>query len=513
LAVNKIQEKINLDSVPGNQIAFTTFMTSLEESFNYINKTDHKFKHIYQYHPKVTSQNLEAQNIIHHEAHLFATLVGLNASEDHLILIADGCGSNIAEYNQFKTFGMQSHISENFFESISIYRFYQGKIEIINKIFAPLFMVKKYQGLYSPASYFTACSQLVFGDWEYAGKVMGLAAYNKSERLSHDELFHALSTYQHNEKVDKITFDNYPKEKFDRFALFCDSTQVYFEDYFQNLLEDLKRQFPSTNNLVLTGGCALNCIYNEKLRRQNLFENISVPAWPNDEGVALGAAVGAYFNIHHKLPLINNPQNPFAGEKVDNREATIRKEFVDFKIEPLDLNQIVKLIEEQEVIAWFQGASECGPRALGHRSILCSPYISNIKKYLNDNIKFREAFRPYGCSCLEEQQAEYFEMAHGLFSPYMSFAPIVKLEYREKLKEVLHPDNSIRIQTVTRDFGDFYDLLKLLQIKTGHSIVIHTSLNINKQPILETIKDAYQFFQNNKIQYMVVDQFLISKSN
>lgn len=506
-----MQNNFDLANIPVSNIAFTTFMTSLQESWEFIQKNKSKFSKVVPI-PKELFPKAENPNITHHESHLFSTLVTLDPTKDHLILIADGCGSNGEEYKKNALFPKEIEVPEKFYESISVYSYIQGQIKVVDKIFSPLYMAKAHEEKYSPASYFTGCAMVVFNNWSYAGKVMGLAGNHQGEIFNRAQLFDALINATVNEKTSKEEFDNLDEDKLQYFQKLCASTQAYFEDYFEKYIRKLKEQFPMIENLTFTGGCALNCIFNEKLRNKNIFKNIFVPAWPNDEGVSIGAAIAAFYIKKHKLPYIQNSLNPFLGMKIHYSEDQIKDVFKDYLIEEYTHQKCVELLKEHQVIAWFQGNSECGPRALGHRTILCLPYIKNLKDYLNDNIKFRENFRPYGCSCLIEDQDLYFENAEGLYSPYMSFAPIVKKDKRNELNEIMHIDKTIRIQSVDQSFDKFYDLLCALKQETKNSLVVHTSLNVNKQPILEDINDALKFFKESKITTLCFNEFIIKKS-
>lgn len=511
LSVKKLEETHSgiLKNISQKKISFTTFMTSMEKTWEFINKANNKFAKAIGI-PKELEVNNQHPNIIHHEAHLFSTLITLDPKQDHLILIADGCGSNKNEFETNALFPFKIDADKDFYESISVYSYINGKIEVVSKFFAPLYMSQHLKGKYSPASFFTACSMVVFADWSYAGKVMGLAGYHEGEIFNKYELFDKLLSLEKETNTGKEHFDNLDPKKRLLYEKLCASTQVYFEKYFTEIINDLKQNFPNIDSLAFTGGCALNCIFNEKLRKKKVFKNIHVPAWPNDEGVSIGAAVANFYIQNKKLPTINKRLNPFLGIKPIN-QPDVQEVFKEFKIQKYSHDIFLKHYRDEEVIAWFQSNSECGPRALGHRTIICSPYIKGIKQYLNDHIKFREEFRPYGCSVLTEQMSYYFENTEELYSPYMSFAPIVKEEHRESLKEIMHIDNSIRIQTVDESFDKFYELLVYLKREDKHSLVIHTSLNINKQPILESINDAYLFFTSSEIKVLCLNDFIITK--
>jgi carbamoyltransferase len=171
-----------------------------------------------------------------------------------------------------------------------------------------------------------------------------------------------------------------------------------------------------------------------------------------------------------------------------------------------------KLLKQGNVVAWFQGRSEPGPRALGNRSILALPSINGMKSHLNNKIKFRESFRPYGCSLLQEDVSKYFNVDTTFHSPFMGFALPVLSKWHDVFQEVMHIDGTTRLQTVTRGQNErYYDLLKHLKEESGHGVVLNTSLNIMGCPILETAQDAFIFFKNSEIEYLVIGNYLIKK--
>jgi carbamoyltransferase len=164
------------------------------------------------------------------------------------------------------------------------------------------------------------------------------------------------------------------------------------------------------------------------------------------------------------------------------------------------------------VVAWFQGRSESGPRALGNRSILANPMVAGLKDRLNAEIKFREDFRPYGCSVLQECAHEYFEVEKGFNNPYMSFAVKTRENQRRRLSQVTHIDGSSRMQTVGKAQNPlFYELIKAFGEKTGLNCLLNTSLNIMGEPIVETAEDARKFLLATPVDGMAIGRFYIQK--
>ena len=171
---------------------------------------------------------------------------------------------------------------------------------------------------------------------------------------------------------------------------------------------------------------------------------------------------------------------------------------------------VAQLLADNKIIAMFQGASESGPRALGNRSIICDPSISDMKDILNAKVKFREWFRPFAPVCREEDRNVYFKNAYP--SEYMSFAPEVKEEYRKVLPAITHADGTARLQTVNSSQHKlFYDILTELRKRNHISVIMNTSFNIRGNPILTTYEDAFYVLENTEMDFIVTEKYLFIK--
>lgn len=309
-------------------------------------------------------------------------------------------------------------------------------------------------------------------------------------------------------------FDNQPRESFEHSANISASVQAYFEKTFLKLCTELKGKHPGFDNLILVGGCALNCLTNSRLVKEKYFKNVFIPPFPNDEGISMGAALC----LAHRQGKIQFRTLPF--EKMHaymgrnkSGEVTldqIKEAFPDYKIRPWqDSSQI---LADGEVVAIFQGPSEVGPRALGNRTLMVRPDRKEVKKYLNENIKFREEFRPYGATVLQEDVHVYFDVDKGFIAPFMTFAPLIRKEKESYLTGVTHKDMTSRIQTISREQNQrYYDIIKGFKSITGESVILNTSLNIMGQPILEDLSDAKSFMKDSKVRYMVINDYLLEK--
>jgi carbamoyltransferase len=310
-----------------------------------------------------------------------------------------------------------------------------------------------------------------------------------------------------------------PKSEFELYANLSNCIQNDYESELDGLLISLKKEFPAISNLSISGGCALNCLANGKMIQKKIFDNIYIPAYPSDMGISLGAILASAYQDGEvefsSTPIQNNSANLGSVENTpENNTGLIEKLFSEYHVEYVEEIHISasKLLKQGNVVAWFQGRSEPGPRALGNRSILALPYINGMKSHLNNKIKFRESFRPYGCSLLQEDVSKYFNVDTTFHSPFMGFALPVLSKWHDVFQEVMHIDGTTRLQTVTRGQNErYYDLLKHLKEESGHGVVLNTSLNIMGCPILETAQDAFIFFKNSEIEYLVIGNYLIKK--
>ncbi|KKL10380.1 hypothetical protein LCGC14_2556410, partial [marine sediment metagenome] len=177
----------------------------------------------------------------------------------------------------------------------------------------------------------------------------------------------------------------------------------------------------------------------------------------------------------------------------------------------IDNSGIIEIINSGKIVGLMYGNSECGPRALGNRSIICDPSISNMKDILNNKVKHREWFRPFAPVVQLEKASKYFEF-NSYSSPYMSFASKIKKEYIGKFPAINHVDNTARLQTVTKkQHFLFYDLLTEYRKKFNKDILLNTSFNIKSKPILTRISDAIEILNTTKIDYVVIEDYIFQK--
>ena len=307
-------------------------------------------------------------------------------------------------------------------------------------------------------------------------------------------------------------------------------------------LAETAKKLTGADYLVMAGGVALNCVANGKLIRRGTFKDIWIQPAAGDAGGALGAALAAWHIWQGNERLVPNPQmDNMAGSylgpefgadeilRVARRHQAPYQRFPDFA----DLaRDVAALLAKGQVVGWFQGRMEWGPRALGNRSILGDPRHPEMQKRLNLKIKYREGFRPFAPSVLHEETANYFELDRP--SPYMLLvAPVNEARrnplppgyddldlferlyhLRSDVPAITHVDYSARIQTVHRETNErYWRLIRAFKELTGCGLIVNTSFNVRGEPIVCTPEDAYQCFMRTEMDYLVLGDYLFSKAD
>jgi carbamoyltransferase len=296
------------------------------------------------------------------------------------------------------------------------------------------------------------------------------------------------------------------------------------------------KQITSCKNLTLAGGVALNCVANGKLLEAGIFDNIWIQPAAGDAGGSLGAALAAWHILLGKPRVPETPdsmQGAYLGPEFSDKEilkVTIRYNASFNKVNemPALAAQVAKFIETGNVVGWFQGRMEFGPRALGNRSILGDARNPEMQKRMNLKIKFREGFRPFAPFVPEEDATDYFNLKTA--SPYMLLVAKVKDEIcnfqasantslmdrlyqvRSELPAITHIDYSARIQTVSRTTNlPFWTLLQEFKKLTGCSVLVNTSFNVRGEPIVCTPDEAYRCFIRTEMDYLVMGNYIFDK--
>ncbi len=268
------------------------------------------------------------------------------------------------------------------------------------------------------------------------------------------------------------------------------------------------------DNLCLAGGVGLNCVANWRILKESGFKEMFIQPAAGDSGGALGTAFYIYNSV------LNNPRrftmnHALWGPSFDDARIKAALDRAEAVYESVDdeeelLKRTAALIADGQVVGWFQGRLEFGPRALGARSLLADPRDPRMKDIINAKVKFREAFRPFAPAVLKERAHEYFDMPAGMDAPFMLLVPEVHKDKRAVLPAVTHQDGTGRVQTVTEEHnGRYYRLIREFGRLTGVPVVINTSFNVRGEPIVCTPEDAYDTFVHTGIDALVMGNIIV----
>ncbi len=301
------------------------------------------------------------------------------------------------------------------------------------------------------------------------------------------------------------------------------------------------RRLTGAQNLVMAGGVALNCVANGKLLRKGFFNDIWIQPAAGDAGGAVGAAYAAWHIGQQQNRRLNDARDAMQGAYLGPSfgRRTIQRVINKFDAPAQaygDFSQLCEAVTDRltqgHVIGWYQGRMEYGPRALGNRSILGDPRQPEMQKKINLHIKYREGFRPFAPSVLEEEIPAFFELDRP--SPYMLLVAPVAPDRRQALPvnynelplydrlycqrsdvpAITHVDFSARIQSVHRDTNPrYWQLINTFKARTGFGLLINTSFNVRGEPIVCTPADAYLCFMRTEMDYLVMGDFLFDKQD
>lgn len=484
----------------------------------------------YQIEKSLNSCGVKANNVYfpeHHESHGASTFYP-SPFEEAAILTMDGVG-------EWAT------------STIGVGR--GNSIEILKELRFPHSLGL----LYSAFTYFTGFR---VNSGEY--KLMGLAPYGKptyakliydhlldirddgSFRLNMDYFGYLEGLRMTGPKFDGL-FDGPPRKPesaiTQREMDIAASIQVVTEDIVLRMAS-YARKITGMKNLCLSGGVALNCVANGKLLRENVFDDIYVQPASGDAGGALGAALLVWHqvngNTRHADGEKDSMQGAYLGPQFSDDEIGAYLDahgYTARKLESADWSgEIARLIASEKVVGLFQGRMEFGPRALGNRSIIGDARSTTMQSVMNLKIKYRESFRPFAPSCLEEHVSDYFDIDRP--SPYMLMVADVRNDrlvaheaqnfefgdminqVRSDIPAITHVDNSARIQTVSKETNKpYHDIIKAFHDITGYGVIINTSFNVRGEPIVCTPEDAYRCFMRTEMDYLVLGSYLLEKED
>jgi carbamoyltransferase len=474
-----------------------------------------------QFFSKYKFVNREILKFIpHHLAHAYSTFFS-SGFDEAAVLVADASGSILNTKNKLSDWytmsreGLQT--DEDWTEGISLYHFTRKEYKEVYKkwIKYPVPMNTNEETsvgtLYSEGSL-----QIIYEPNEHswpAGKLMGLASYADKKIVSEAEEFVK-------DLGDDIYIPNntiYPKVTWrsDFFSKACVAGIYQREQERASLiLAKIAKNLTDSENVCVAGGSFLNCNSNEVILKSGLYKNCFFIPPADDSGIPLGCAWYAY----QQLTEIENTEmiSPYFGKEYTKNDiiTAINKHpdviFEEFESFDELIEQVSYWLTQNRVIGWFQGGSEIGPRALGNRSILASPIQAWMTGHINADIKKREWYRPFAPAVLFEHQSEVFES--DVYSPYMLVTTSVNELWRQKIPAVTHIDYSARHQSVTEKSNlKFYQLISKFYEKTEIPVLLNTSFNGPKEPIVETPENAISTFKEINLDFLVINNFLIRK--
>lgn len=370
---------------------------------------------------------------------------------------------------------------------------------------------------------FVTGSVLPYGPEKGYGKVMGLAPYGHNEQeqvldfhVKDEGMSSDYSGFYSRYPISRLATTGIPK---------CTDRQDVMKHPFPKaayeVQEECERQLirmaryihdkTGAKNLCISGGVGLNGRANYRILRETPIQKLWIQPGCSDTGISFGLALWAYYQIldlHRDQKCRVFMPHAYTGSPYPDQE--IQKTLAHYGIDfcPTSAPEIAKLLADKKIVALFEGGSEFGPRALGHRSILADPRDPDMKDRLNRSVKFREGYRPYAPVVLLEDVSEYFDL--DCESPFMLLVADVRKNKYDVIPSVTHVDGTARVQTVTKkDNGVYYDIIKEFKERTGVPVLLNTSFNINREPIVETPIDALICAFGTSVDYLVFQGVLV----
>jgi carbamoyltransferase len=325
--------------------------------------------------------------------------------------------------------------------------------------------------------------------------------------------------YDHTKYSDifKIHHSMNTKTPQPEFAHVAAALQKVTEEIFLGLSRYIK-EISGEEYLCMTGGVALNSVGNGKILKSGLFKDVCIHPAAHDGGTGLGAALYVYYNNVKNHVTRDETwwvmEHPYYGSvyKEDDIVQAITASGFPLRKHENSIKFAAEKLAEGNIIGWYQGKMEVGPRALGNRSILGDPRQPDMKDNINKRVKFRESWRPFAPSVLLEDCVTYFDVDHE--SPYMLFVYNTREEYIDKLQAITHVDGTARVQTVERDKNPrYYELISEFKKITGVGMVLNTSLNVKGEPIICTPNEAIDCFLTGGMDYMILEDYIVDKND
>ncbi|MCG8329459.1 MAG: hypothetical protein MI974_17325 [Chitinophagales bacterium] len=503
-SINYLLHNEGISSSDLDKVIIASFAKPIENNENYVQPIKDDLKKLLG----VKENDIEFVNS-HHETHaLYA--VAQSGFEECLVCVVDNLGSNLSMQSQDVY-----NLKINSFEQTSLYQFSNNELTLLNRMhdtpqavgFGRLFsIVTRYIG---------------FSSYHNAGKTMGMSSYCKLG-----------DSYAIADKAKKMTYCFFADDGLKDLSEYFDNTipppiEISFNDkarlakwvqnyYQESITKFIEKHVADTNieNICIVGGVALNSVANTHIQRA-LDLNVFIPSSPGDSGISIGAGVHYLLNKTNTMPIVT--KSPYLGKRYSATEIEKAllpfEDILNWELYEHDLaKDAAEKLKKEEVIFWFQGRSEFGPRALGNRSILASPKNNWMKDIVNHLVKNREWFRPFAPSILIEKTADFFKTDQP--SPYMmKIAEVKEVAYRT-FPACIHVDGTSRYHTVSEAMNQkFHHLINTFYEMTNIPVVLNTSFNLAGMPIVEKPEDAIQcFLKSPYINYLYIDNFIVTKA-
>lgn len=483
--------------------------------------------------PRLFPENYEVPvvTISHHLAHAYSA-VGTCPFHTCDVFILDGAGSPYAHCDDLAGAIIPADVNSLpglYCEKDSYYHFDGQQLHSIYKDFSLLQLFGHAWPVHLPTNrhsiggLYSMVSEYCFGNLDDAGKLMGLAPYGRDGQFQ-EELFRLEdgrlwvnegAFAQFNRPMHPL--NRTLKDHFQYFADIARWTQQELERAVLYIIQS-RQSLRRSANLAYAGGVALNAVANARIKKEMGLDGLYMEPAAGDNGLAPGCAYYGWLALMKKERVLHSGNaffgRPYRGTEVEQAIAEFKAMHPGQELSVTYPDNIYEaaatLLAAGKTIGWFQGGSEYGPRALGHRSILADPRRKGVKELINRDIKFREDFRPFAPSVPAEDAGEYFE--EGWDSPYMILVDRIRPEWKAELEDIVHCNGTCRVQTVTAEWNAaYYQLLQAFKKRTGIAVLLNTSFNRKGMPIVETPAEAIGFFYECALDVLVMNDCLIEK--
>jgi carbamoyltransferase len=476
--------------------------------------SDLELQRLAEYHEEIRRHvgRCEIAHVSHHLAHVYSAFFP-SGFDDAAVMVIDCQGSPARAFTE--SWDAPRGVDGDWLEVASYYACRGREVECVGK---QLWDGDRRLPVGLGFFYLLLTAAIFPGGEGQEGKVMGLAPYGNPEAMGLPDLIveeaevHIPAEW-FQVLVDRERFRYRGMEDAAQFRLSADLAAAGQWAFEEALLEVAAWLHEKTglSRLCFAGGTALNCVANGRLLREGPFSEVFIPPAPHDGGTALGCALYGAVALRGELPRFRW-SNDFLGPEPAGFEPGLAASDPDLVVEqPADLaGRAAEILEQGFAISTFNGRSESGPRALGHRSILADPRPGTMCDWINARVKGREPFRPLAPLVLLDHAADCFDADRPL--PFMQFATDVRPHWRETIPAVTHVDGSARIQTVgPEDDALVHDILTAFHVRTGVPVLINTSLNGPGEPLVETAEEALDLFRRTPLHALVAPPFLVRK--